>query len=141
MAYLFFHRSARQTLQRVGRMMFGTSAAGVYQVPNDSKSLSQLVEELKSNLPATIIAYMCARNARDGLISARIYTDGWPNFSTTVCQILKPKVSEVSDLICYSTSMEKQLSVLLEADVLTWGKWQMFDGVNASHAKHLMETL
>ena len=38
---------------------------------------------------------MAAKSVRDGKITANFYTDGWPVFSTVVCQLLKPRVSEV----------------------------------------------
>lgn len=51
------------------------------------------------------------------------------------------KLSEVSDLVYY-LYIEHQLSVLQEADVLTWEKWQMIKRVlKTSHANHLVETL
>ena len=38
---------------------------------------------------------MAARRVRDGKITANFYTDGWPVFSTVVCQLLKPRLSDV----------------------------------------------
>ena len=39
---------------------------------------------------------MIAKHARTGKLTANIYTDGWPDFTTTVCHILSPAVSDVS---------------------------------------------
>ena len=38
---------------------------------------------------------MCAQNARNGKVEAKFCTDGWPDFTTVVCQIFYPKISEV----------------------------------------------
>jgi len=37
-----------------------------------------------------------AKHARTGKLTANIYTDGWPDFTTTVCHILSPALSDVS---------------------------------------------
>ena len=39
---------------------------------------------------------MIAKSARTGKLTANIYTDGWPDFTTIVCHILSPSLSEVS---------------------------------------------
>ena len=39
---------------------------------------------------------MIAKHAVTGKLTANIYTDGWPDFTTTVCHILSPALSEVS---------------------------------------------
>ena len=39
-----------------------------------------------------------AKHARDGRISARFYTDSWPEFSTVVAQITTPRLSEVNHI-------------------------------------------
>ena len=38
---------------------------------------------------------MAAKRVRDGKIAANFYTDGWPEFSTVVCQIISPRLSDV----------------------------------------------
>ena len=37
-----------------------------------------------------------AKHARDGRISARFYTNNWPEFSTVVARITTPRLSEVN---------------------------------------------
>jgi len=39
---------------------------------------------------------MIVKHARSGKLTANIYTDGWPDFTTTVCHILSPALSDVS---------------------------------------------
>ena len=39
---------------------------------------------------------MIVKHAVTGKLTANIYTDGWPDFTTTVCHILSPALSEVS---------------------------------------------
>ena len=38
---------------------------------------------------------MCAKSVSEGLLTARFYTNGWPLFTTAICQILSPKLSDV----------------------------------------------
>ena len=38
---------------------------------------------------------MAAKRVKDGKITANFYTDGWPVFSTVVCQLIKPRLSDV----------------------------------------------
>ena len=38
---------------------------------------------------------MCAKSVSEGLLNARFYTNGWPLFTTAICQILSPKLSDV----------------------------------------------
>ena len=42
---------------------------------------------------------VCARNARNGKLKAKFYADGWPDFTTVVCVIFFPTITEVSILI------------------------------------------
>ena len=44
---------------------------------------------------------MTAKRVRDGKITANFYTDGWPVFSTVVCQLLKPRLSDVGHVEAY----------------------------------------
>ena len=113
----------------------------VNKVANDVKKLSQLVDKLKAGLPATNLVYVCARNAQDNKILYNFYTDGWPNFSSIVCQIKKPRVSDESDLLCYSTCEKRLLSLLQESGVITWGRWQVIDGLESDHADNLVDML
>ena len=39
---------------------------------------------------------MMAKFARAGKLTANFYTDGWPEFTTTVCHILSPATCDVS---------------------------------------------
>ena len=50
---------------------------------------------------------MAAKRVRDGKITANFYTDGWPVFSTVVCQLLKPRVSEVGHVEVYEHTCNK----------------------------------
>ena len=45
---------------------------------------------------------VCARNARNGKLKAKFYADGWPDFTTVVCVIFFPTITEVS--IIYSVT-------------------------------------
>ena len=42
---------------------------------------------------------MTAKRVRDGKITANL--DGWPVFSTVVCQLLKPRLSDVGHVEAY----------------------------------------
>ena len=44
---------------------------------------------------------ICVRNIKDGRINAKLYADGWPEFSTLVCQILYPSFSEVANFVTF----------------------------------------
>ena len=44
---------------------------------------------------------MTVKRVRDGKITANFYTDGWPVFSTVVCQLLKPRLSDVGHVEAY----------------------------------------
>jgi hypothetical protein len=120
--------------------MFST---GVYKVANDIKPLSQLVDRLKAGLPATNLVYVCARNALNNKILSNFYTDGWPDFSSVICQIHKPRMSDDSqtDLLCYSNCKESILSLLKESGVITWGRWQVIEDLKSDHADHLIDML
>ena len=118
-----------------------TFASSVHKVAEDAKALSQLVDKLKAGLPATNMVYVCARNAQDNKILSNFYTDGWPDFSTVICQIQKPRLSDESDLLCYSTCEASILSLLQESGVITWGRRQLIEGLESDHADHLIETL
>jgi len=39
---------------------------------------------------------MTAKFARAGKLTAKFYTDGWPEFTTVVCHILSPALCNVS---------------------------------------------
>ena len=41
---------------------------------------------------------MAAKFARAGKLTAKFYTDGWPEFTAVVCHILSPAVSNVSPM-------------------------------------------
>ena len=116
-------------------------ATSVHKVANDVKPLSQLVDKLKAGLPATNMVYVCARNARDDKILSNFYTDGWPDFSSIICQIQKPRLSDESDLLCYSSCEASMLSLLQESGVVTWGRWQLIDDLESDHADHLIDML
>ena len=116
-------------------------ATSVHKVANDVKPLSQLVDKLKAGLPATNLVYVCARNARDNKILSNFYTDGWPDFSSIICQIQKPRLSDESDVLCYSTCEASILSLLQESGIITWGRWQLIEGLESDHADHLVDIL
>ena len=56
---------------------------------------------------------MAARRVRDGKITANFYTDGWPVFSTVVCQLLKPRLSDVGHEEAYMSIRVPKLCILL----------------------------
>ena len=118
-----------------------TLATSVHKVGNDVKALSQLMDKLKVGLPASNLVYVCTRNARDNKILSNFYTNGWPDFSSVICQIQKPRLSDESDLLCYSTCEASILSLLQESGVITWGRWQLIEGLESDHADHLIEML
>jgi hypothetical protein len=121
-----------------GRKRFATN---VHKVANEVKPLSQLVDRLKAGLPATNLVYVCARNALNNKILSNFYTDGWPDFSSVICQIHKPRMSDDSDLLCYSNCKESILSLMKESGVITWGRWQVIEGLKSDHADHLIDML
>ena len=47
---------------------------------------------------------MSIRNVIEGKLTARFYTNGWPQFTTAVCQVLFPRLSEVRALATIVTS-------------------------------------
>jgi len=42
---------------------------------------------------------MTAKHARAGKLTAKFYTDGWPDFTTVVCHILSPTTCDVSSVM------------------------------------------
>ena len=59
---------------------------------------------------------MAAKRVRDGKITANFYTDGWPVFSTVVCQLLKPRLSDVGHVEVYEHTCTKASFVYCYGD-------------------------
>jgi len=64
------------------------------------------------------------RNVIEGRVEGHFYTNGWPEFTTVVFQCLQPRLSDVCDLHCYTSSKQQLHWVLEQARLVTSGQWQ-----------------
>ena len=58
-------------------------------------------------------------------MEGNFYTDGWPRFTTVVFQCTSPRLSDIADLNCHSTSKDGLFTVLREAGLVTFCKQQV----------------
>ena len=88
--------------------------------------LSELLGATKTALPSTLNSiHTCVRNVCYGRVEGNFYTDGWPRFTTVVFQCTSPRLSDIADLNCHSTSKDGLLAVLREAGLVTFCKQQV----------------
>ena len=55
---------------------------------------------------------MAVKRVRDGKITANFYIDGWPVFSIVVCQLLKPRLSDVGHVEVHEYTVPKFCALL-----------------------------
>ena len=75
-------------------------------------------------MPRTSGLCASARNVLEGRVEGAFYTDGWPDFTTVVFEILQPRFSDVCDLYCYATFNPHLVRLLEQAHLVTVGRWQ-----------------
>ncbi len=87
-------------------------------------ALVGLLKKLESGLPRTSGLRSSAKNVLEGRVEGTFYTDGWPEFTTVVFEILQPRFSDICDLYCYTTSKPHLVRLLEQAHLVTVGRWQ-----------------
>ena len=110
----------------------------------DTARLVHLFEELKPALPRSNSMRICVKNVMEGRVEGNFYTDEWPRFTTVVFQCLRPRLSDVADLNCYTTSKERLLYVLQKAELVDFHKWQLIlvgEDKQESTTSYLVENL
>ncbi len=90
----------------------------------DAGDLGKLRAKMKAGSPRASTLCNSLRNVIEGRVEGHFYTDGWPEFTTVVFQCLQPRLSDVCDLHCYTTSKQQLHCVLEQARLVTSGQWQ-----------------
>lgn len=102
---------------------FHIAPRGAVQI--GTNDLVELRERLNPrSLPRANIMYTSVRNVIEGRVEGRFYTDEWPDFTTVVFQCFQPRLSDVSDLYCCTSSRQQLPRVLEQARLVTTGQWQ-----------------
>lgn len=110
-----------------------------------SGNLRELLHATQTALPDTLNSiHTCVRNAYYGRVEGNFYTDGWPWFTTVVFQCTFPRLSDIADLNCHSTSKDRLLAVLQEVGLVTFHKQQVIqvsESEDMASFNHLMQDL
>ncbi len=101
-----------------------TSTHSCTAIRLDTSDLGQLRAKMKAGPPTASALCNSLRNVIEGRVEGHFYTDGWPEFTTVVFQCLQPRLSDVCDLHCYTTSKQQLHWVLEQARLVTSGQWQ-----------------